>query len=252
MFPLLKITNTGYLIIILILFSVFISLKISKRLEDKGCLSISFTFILFLSVISIFVSTFYMSVDSLKTYFYGDSYSAKIVNYKTNKERQESTDGRYRFKTLHITIFKFDDKYGDEKVLESVTHSGSIPEVGKTVKVSYFEGSETVLEHNFKTYFLLFIGFLFSIIFGFISITLIKYTFGYSVQSFKSVFVKALIIGFKMGLTLFTFGLVYPIYNYLFGESDMPVWAFVTCLIFFLILLFSLYAVFKGFRNKAI
>ncbi len=221
----LMITNTGYLALAVLLISVFFTFKISKRLKDSGCLSIGFTFVLFLSTIAIFISTAYMSLSSSYIYWSGDKYSAKIISYKTYEERYKDSDNRSRTRTMHIPLFEFKDKHGKQIKLESSTHSGEVPNVGENMSVSYLDGSENVLENTFGTYFLIIIAFVFAVIFGFLTTALVSYSFGNQMTRFKDIFAKAFLAGLPISMILLFFGLTYGLYNHIVNGVKMPIWA---------------------------
>ncbi len=240
----LMITNTGYLALAVLLISVFFTFKISKRLKDSGCLSIGFTFVLFLSTIAIFISTTYMSLSSSYIYWNGDKYSAKIISYKTYEEKYKDSDNRSRTRTMHIPLFEFKDKHGKQIKLESSTHSGEVPNVGENVSISYLEGGENVLENTFGTYFLIVIAFVFAIIFGFLTTALISYSFGNAMTRFKDIFAMAFLAGLPISMILLFFGLVYGVYNHIVNDVKMPIWALFFASFFMLSILGIFYALY--------
>lgn len=232
------ITSFGYFTIGVAFGSVFLTIKIVEIVKDKGCLAYGYNFLLIFSVISIFLSTSYSTLESLNVYIVGKSYVGKIINYKSYEKEYRDKNDKDRIKTsiLYIPIIVFLDENNQKVKLESSTHSGDIPEVGKKIFFSYIKGDSYVLEHSFISCFLLIVCLAFAIIFGFLTFGIIKFALGYSMDSFKEQFVKGFFIGIKICLFLFTIAFILPIYNYLCGKSDMPFWVFLVCTISFLVL----------------
>ena len=74
------ITTFGYFAIGVLLFAVFLTLRTLKRLKDKGCFAFGYVFLLVFSVISIFLSTSSMPLQSLNRYIIGKTYEGKIID----------------------------------------------------------------------------------------------------------------------------------------------------------------------------
>ncbi|NHN27606.1 hypothetical protein FIA58_018145 [Flavobacterium jejuense] len=230
------ITPFGYFAIGVVLVTIFLTIKIVKRINDTGCFGYGYNFLLIFSVVSIFLSTSYVTLQSFNVYIVGTSYEGKIINYKSYEKeyKDKNDDGRIKTSILYIPIIEFLDENNKKKQLESSTHSGDIPKIGKTITISYNVDENLVLEHSFTTFLLLIAGFGFAVVFGFLSIGIIKYAFGYSMDGYKQQFINGFFIGIKICSVLFTIAFILPIYNYLMGKSDMPLWAFAISLISFI------------------
>ncbi|KIX21643.1 hypothetical protein SY27_08075 [Flavobacterium sp. 316] len=249
------ITPFGYVAIGVFLIAIFLTIKTVKRVKDTGCLAYGYNFLLIFSVISIFFSTSYTTLQSLNVYITGTSYIGKIVDYKSYEKEYKDKNDDYRIKTstLYIPIIEFLDENNQKIQLESSAHSGDIPKIGETITISHNVGENFVLEHSLTTFLLLIAGFAFAVVFGFLTIGIIKYAFGYSMDSYKQQFVKGFFIGIKICLLLFTIAFILPIYNYLIGKSNMPLWAFAICVISFIGLTIVCYLFFiKNGRNLTI
>ncbi|WP_445456847.1 hypothetical protein [Flavobacterium sp. HNIBRBA15423] len=247
------ITPFGYVAIAVVLVTIFLTIKIVKRVKDTGCLAYGYNFLLIFSVISIFLSTSYTTLQSLNVYMVGTSYDGKIIDYKSYEKEynDKNDDNRIKTSILYIPIIEFLDENNQKVQLESSTHSGDIPKIGKTITISHNVGESFVLEHSLTTFLLLIAGFAFAVVFGFLTIGIIKYAFGYSMDSYKQQFIKGFFIGIKICLFLFTIAFILPIYNYLTGHSNMPLWVFVICIISFLVLLSVLISVIFKMNKKS-
>lgn len=237
------ITEFGYFVISIFIFVVFLTLKIIKKVEDSGFFAFSFIYLLVFSVISIFLSTLYITTQSLNKYITGERIEGKIIGFKSYEKEYKDSNNNNTTTTIYIPIIKFTNNSNDVLKLESTTHSSDIPEIGKNVFISYNRGDSSVLEQSLTTFFLFLGGFVFAVIFGFLTIGILKYSFGYSLDSFKNQFVKGFFIGIKLCLILFTVAFILPIYNYIIGNIIMPLWVFLVCITFFLILIFLCYLI---------
>ena len=223
------ITEFGYFSIGVLLFTVFLTLRILKRLKDKGCFAYGYIFLVVFSVISIFLSSSYMSLKSMNAYITGENYEGKIIAYKSYEKEYKDSNDNYRKKTsiLYISIIEFIDSTNQKKQLESNIHSDTVPIVGEKISISYLKGETTVLEQSIGAFMLLLVGVAFAIIFGFFSVGILKYAFGYNIGGFKDQFAKGLFQGVKISVLLFAIILIKPIYSHLNGQSLMPTWAFI-------------------------
>lgn len=237
------ITPIGYFTIAVIFISFYLTIRINKRLNDKGCFAYGYIFLLVFSIISIFLSSSYMSFQSLYIYVAGENYEGKIIDYKSYEKEDKDSNDDYRNKssTVYISIIEFVDKDNEKIQLESNIHSGTIPNVGGKISIFYLKGQTTVSEESIASFMLLLIGLAFTIFFGFFSVGIFKYGFGYSMLSFKEQFVIGFYTAVKVSFFLFAFSFILPIYNYLVGKSDMPFWVFILCSVSFFTLIFSFY-----------
>ena len=244
MMPPLLLTSTGFIVIGVIITSVYFSYRISKRLKDSGCLSIGFTFTLFISVLSIFFSALFITANSSFIYFTGDNYSAKIVGYESYRDRYTDSDNRTRYTTMYIPVLEFKDKNGSIKRVNSSTHTGEVPEVGSTIKITYSANNNDLVENNITTLMLVIAGLLFSIVFGFLSVALIAYAFGKPMSGFKELFAKSLLSSLPVCLGLFFILLAYSIYQHFSGGANMPLWALVIVIAGMVGILLALYSLY--------
>lgn len=195
----LKITGVGYLALALLVLSWFLTYKISIRAKDTGLLSKFFTWIVCLCIIGIFVSTLYMSCQTIYRYFVGTPYQGKISTYTSYQEDyKNSGENRTRTRTMYVSVIQFVDKKGQQHALASSTHSGAIPVVGEEVNILYIEGQNTLLEVNFMSYFLLWVALMFACLFGFLSKGIIEYAWGkvvqYDLRLFKHIAIRSLCV----------------------------------------------------------
>ena len=237
------------LIIGFILFNLFICFTIAKRMKNSGCLSFGFIFLLVFSVYSLFLSCSYMCYSMSKQYLLGDTYTAKIVSFRTYTEKRTDSNGRgssrTRYVTLHAPTLEFIDKKNDTKKLESSTHSGDEPTIGEQINISYLEGESTVIEHTFSSYFGLFIAFLFSVIFGFFSKALTAYAFGSQMNGYLETFGKGMLFGVKIGTVAFEIALIYSLYKIFTNQLSVPIWVTIFLIISVLALLPTIYMFYR-------
>lgn len=245
------ITKLGYFVILIFIVAVFLTLRILKKLKDKGCFAFCFIYLLVFSVISIFLSTLYITTQSLNKYINGESIEGKIIDFKSYEKEYKDSNNKKSTTTIYIPIIEFTNNSNKVIKLESSIHSSNIPEIGKNIIISYNTGDSSVLEQNLTSFFLFLGAFVFAIIFGFLTIGIFKYSLGYSLDSFKNQFVKGFFIGIKMSLILFTFAFILPIYNYIIGNFIMPLWVFLVCTIFFIVLILLCYLIFIK-KNKTL
>ena len=71
------ITSFGYFAIVIVLATIFLTIKIVKRAKNNGCISYGYNFLLIFSAVSFFLSTSYMTLESLNVYLLGKSYKGK-------------------------------------------------------------------------------------------------------------------------------------------------------------------------------
>ncbi|MFK7113999.1 hypothetical protein V3468_06045 [Flavobacterium oreochromis] len=183
-----KINST--IVILFLLFVIYITKKIAVKLNDKGCISNTFTFLIVLAIFSIFLSGTIIWSKSLYKYSLGKKYIATIVSYSSYEEDYTDSEKRRRKRTFYIPTLKIIDKNHNVIQLESATHRSSVPVIGSKVDVVYIENDSTFLENNGSTYFLTFIGFIFSVIFGFLSYVIILYAFNLNELLYKISFLR--------------------------------------------------------------
>jgi len=244
MIPFLKITTTGYIAAIVLIAAIFLCYMISKRLKDGGCVSIGFTFLLTISVISIFAGSLVGTITTSHTYFYGDVYEAKIISYRSYREKYRDSDDKYRYHNMNVPMYQFTDNKGTLLKIESDEHSSDVPVLGQTETISYNASTGSVVPKTFSTFGLILLGFLFSLVFGFLLTALIFYAFGSRMDTFKEIFAKSLLTALPLCSALFAAGLVYGLYGYYTGTVIMPLWALAfvyLCIAGLLLFLFTTY-----------
>lgn len=183
-----KINTTIF--ILFLLFVIYITKKIAIKLNDKGCLSNTFTFLIVLAVFSIFLSGTIIWTRNLYAYYVGEKYIATIVSYSSYEQDYTDNEKRRRKHTFYVPTLKIIDKKNNVIQLESSTHRSSTPIIGSKVNVVYIEKDSKFLENNGSTYFLTFIGFVFSTIFGFLSYIIILYAFNLNELLYKISFLR--------------------------------------------------------------
>lgn len=232
-------TVSGYIAIFVLLFCLLLTLLILKRLSDKGCFAFGYIFLIVLSVIALFLSTSKTIIDSLDYYILGEDYNGEIVNYKSYLEERKASDkSNIKIKVrMYVPIIEFKTDKNKILRLESGTHYSEIPKLGEKVMIAYNQKDNKILERNFSNYLLFLLCILFSIVFGFLTVGILKYAFGFAMESFKLQLVKGLILGFKFTLGLFTLLSFIPIYLFLIGKSSLSSGLMVIVLFICLILI---------------
>lgn len=181
--------NTS-IVILFLLFVIYITKKIAVKLNDKGCMSNAFTFLIVLAIFSIFLSGTIICIKNLYGYSVGKKYIGTIVSYSSYEQDYTDSEKRRRKQTYYIPTLKIIDKKNNIIQLESATHRSSVPVIGSKVEVVYIENDSKFLENNGSTYFLTFIGFIFSVIFGFLSYVIILYAFNLNELLYKISFLR--------------------------------------------------------------
>lgn len=176
--------------ILFLLFVIYITKKIAIKLNDKGCISNTFTFLIVLAVFSIFLSGTIIWTRNLYEYYVGEKYIATTVSYSSYEQDYTDNEKRRRKHTFYVPTLKIIDKNNNVIQLESSTHRSSTPIIGSKVNVVYIEKDSKFLENNGSTYFLTFISFVFSAIFGFLSYIIILYAFNLNELLYKIPFLR--------------------------------------------------------------
>lgn len=176
--------------ILFLLFVIYITKKIALKLNDKGCMSNTFTFLIVLAVFSIFLSGTIIWTRNVYEYYVGKKYTATIVNYSSYEQDYTDNEKRRRKHTFYVPTLKIIDENNTIVQLESSTHRASAPIIGSKVNVVYIENDSKFLENNGSTYFLTFIAFVFSAIFGFLFCIIILYAFNLNELLYKISFLR--------------------------------------------------------------
>ena len=204
-----------------------------KRQGSSGCATYGFMGLIILSInmFTIFSWGFMLStsLDLYKVMSSGKKYESKVISY-TSEQRYDSEKRRHY--TMYQPTVQFRTDSG-EIIKTELDFSSSNINIGDSYSVNYDEDSGSVIALGFTLVIKTVGAFIFSVIFSFLFLGLVKYILGHNMDSYTalvtkvglSFFVPFLMIGFDLLL----------IYAIFYG-NDIP-WYATAMLIFFVLVL---------------
>lgn len=233
---------TAILVTIFLSVTVIRRMKSNKKKDEKlGCftggyitLVIGTLSILFFPFVTILVQSTYAYIDYPR-------YESTVVDVDSAWEEQSYTDSDGRSHTrdvlMHTAIIEFTDKYGQKVRTSNSIRSGSKPNIGDSITVSYKDGK--LQEFSFRA-IALFIGLAFMLlIMGYCLLLIYNYAFK---RSNSKLIDKGAWFGLHIiipgGMLLMFSGMFYALIQYfLVHRDDMPL-VIVGVIIFFCLVLF--------------
>lgn len=205
-----------------------------KRSGGKGCLTFGYIALVLLCInlFTIFSWMFMYSTtrDIIAVAVSGKSYTSQVVSYTSHNS--EDSDGRSI--TMYTPTVRFITEDG-KTIQKELSFSTSGLKVGDTYKINYNEETGKVVTLGF-TLSISFVGaFLFTFIFSILFIGQILYIFGYEMDKYKQIVMKA---GFYFFLPFIMIGFDVLLIYALFYGNEVPI--FVTGILIFFIFVLTL------------
>lgn len=229
--------------------TIFLSYTVIRRMnrdnkrkeKNLGCFSGGYVTLVIGSLCLLFFPFVTILVQSTYAYIDYPRYESTVVDVESGWEEQSYTDSDGRSRTrdvlMHTAIIEFTDKYGQKVRTSNSIRSGSKPNIGDTITVSYKDGK--LQEFSFRA-IALFIGLGFMLlIMGYCLLLIYNYAFKRSNVSLIDTGVWfGLHIIVPGGMLLMFSGMLYALIEYFLGnKDDMPL-VIVFVLIFFCLVLF--------------
>lgn len=235
---LLHLTTAGWAAIAVIVLSVFLGLRVTKRISPKeksGCLGTGYIVLVAFCLITLSVTLtgvlggFFINLTSLPRY------QAKVTGSTSYTDR----DDKNRTRTMYRSTVTFVLQDGTPVTTDTDLSSSSPEKPGTTLTVGYRPGMSRAEEFSTAKYLLMGGAGVMLVLLWYVTIGGILYAFGGKVKAYAAFGLKGLLyVIFPLAMLFLFCGMGYAVVEYFMGRRpDMPVWAVVICTFFCVMLL---------------
>ena len=250
----MTITPAGYVFFAVLAFSIMLAVGVFRRLRKNGkpagVGAGVFFGIAIVTISSLFAMAMIFGTYAIYQVVSAPKYDATIISYESAWESVERTDSdgdTYVEEVLmHTPTLQFTDNAG-QLITQAVSSQGSVPRVGKTVRVAYLGEGVIIVSAAFVA--MLAMGFM-TIILGYITTALSCFALGLKPKWLETAGTTVFAMVFFGAMFGMLGAMIYGVYKYFQPGSDMPLWTMLMCAFFSVVLVLSLIAIFTGLKEE--
>lgn len=250
----MTITPAGYVFFAVLTFSITLAVGVFRRLRKNGKPAGIGAGVFFgigiVTISSLFIMAMIFGTYVIYQVVSSPKYDATIISYESDwesVERTNSNGGTYFEQVLmHTPTLQFTDDRG-QLITQDISSQGSVPMVGKTVRVAY-QGEEVIIVST-AFFGMLAMGFM-TIILGYITIALSCFALGLKPKWLETAGTTVFAMVFYGAMFGMLGVMIYGVYKYFQPGSDMPLWTMLMCAFFSVVLILALIGILVGLKEE--
>ena len=213
-----SITPLGYVLIALVFFSLWCTIRILKRENERlGCITVGFVWLVILCINSLILSGILLVHDNLSNFIQGERIEATIVDF-TLRESDDDENG-----PMYVPILRFTAPNGEVITRKSNSGSGREPVIGDPYLIYYDSERDSLSYFSVASVALMATCLVVTFSLGLLSFGIVRYALGYGMAGFKSFFGNYLLrFILPLAIIIFDAMLIYAA----FFNGPHPLWVY--------------------------
>ncbi len=189
-----RIQPVGYVMIALVLFSLWAAIRVLKRIgkgQRLGCVSVGYVWLIIFSIGSLAFGGTLLLYESLRNFTQGERIEATITDFTVREQTSSDDDG-----PMFVPIIRFTAPNGEVITREGNTGSGAEPIIGEIYVIYYDSERDSLSNFSFGSIALLTAGGVMTFFLSLILFGIVRYALGGNMAAFWSYFQNFLTLFF--------------------------------------------------------